>query len=253
MKNKLLCLIAIALLSAIMVGTATAQPAEIYNGTVKLNDGNFTFVPSNNPSNSYQIGSLTDLGALDTASKDKTSGFTYNASDAYYQYYGSFYITDISGIGNTYDQDTMTGTSWFIYVNDTLVPLGLSQNAVSDGSQVAFLYCPYYLTEDYQTVIDKENATYAVDIGVKEDPIADIENLKGYINNLDAPQPTKCILNASLDSVTYSLDHGRDQIAIAKLKVFKNIVERQKNRGNLTPEAAQYLKDKADHIIALIR
>lgn len=250
MKNKLICLIAIALLSAIMVGTATAQPAEIFNGTVKLNDGNFTFVPSNNPSHSYQVGSLTDLGALDTASKN---GFTYNASDAYYQYYQSFYTTDISGIGNTYDQDTMTGTSWFIYVNDTLAPLGLSKNAVSDGSHVAFLYCPYSLTEDYQTVIDKENATYAVDIGVKEDPIADIENLKGYINNLDAPQPTKCILKGSLDTVTYSLNHDRDQLAITELNIFKNIVERQKNRGNLTPEAAQYMKDKADHIIDLIQ
>ncbi len=250
MKKKLIGLIAIALLSAIIIGTAAAQPAEIYNGTVMLEDGTFTFVPSNNLSNSYQVETLTDHGALDAASKDETSGFTYNASDAYYEDYGSFYITDIDGIADNYG----ASTSWFIYINGEIAPLGLSQNVIKDGDQVTFLYAPYTYTQNWDVVVDKANASYIVDIGVKEEnAFTAIENLQGYIKNLNAPPLTKCILTASLDSVVYSLENGRDQIAIVKLQCFKNIVERQENRGNLSPGEAEYIIDKTDHIIELIQ
>jgi len=250
MKNKLIGLLAITLLSAIVIGTAAAQPAAIFNGTVTLEDGTFTFIPSNNPSNSYQVETLTDHGALDAASKDKNSGFKYNASDAYYGDYGSFYLTDIDGIANNYG----ASTSWFIYINGETAPLGLSQNIVKDGDQVTFLYAPYTYTQNWDVVVDKANASYVVDIGVKEETsFTAIENLKGYIQNLNVPPLTKCIFTASLDSVVYSLENGRNQIAIVKLQCFKNIVERQENRGNLSPGESEYITGKADHIIGLIQ
>lgn len=250
MRNKILGIFIIALLSAIMVGTAAAQPAEIFNGTVTLDDGTFTFIPSNNPSNSYQVETLTDHGALDAASKDETSGFTYNASDAYYADYGSFFLTDIDGIADNYGAKT----SWFIYINGEIAPLGLSQNVIKDGDQVTFLYAPYTYTQNWDVVVDKANASYIADIGVKEETtFTAIENLQGYIQNLDVPPLTKCILTASLDSVIYSLENGRDQIAIAKLQFFKNIVQKQEERGNLSPGEAEYIIGKTDHIIELIQ
>jgi hypothetical protein len=249
MKNKIIGIFVIALLSAIIVGTAAAQPAEIFNGTVTLEDGTFTFVPSNNLSNSYQVETLTDHGALDAASKSETSGFTYNASDAYYATYHSFYLTDINGI----EDDSFASTSWFVYINGELAPLGLSQNVVNDSDQVTFLYAPYTLTENWDVVVDKANATYVVDMKVKvEDAFTAIEDLQGYIENLNAPPLTKCILKATLDSVIYSLENGRDQIAIAKLRCFKNIIQIQEDRGHLSHEAAVYIINKTDNIIGLI-
>ena len=249
MKNKITCIVLIALLSAIMIGTAAAQPAEIFNGTVTLEDGTFTFVPSNDPSNSYQVENLTDHGALDAASNDETSGFTYNASDEYYEDYGSFYLTDINGVQDNYG----ASTSWFVYINGELAPLGLSQNVIKDDDQVTFMYAPYEYTANEVTV-DTANASYIVDIKVEvEDALTSIEDLQGYIDNLDTPPLTKCILTASLDGVVYSLENGRDQIAIFKLQCFKNIVQRQENWGNLSPEEADYIINEADHIIELIQ
>jgi len=74
-----------------------------------------------------------------------------------------------------------------------------------------------------------------------------------YIDNLDTPPLTKCILTASLESVVYSLENDRDQIAIIKLQCFKNIVQRQENRCNLSSEEAEYIINEADHIIELIQ
>lgn len=250
MKNKITGIVVIALLSAIMIGTASAQPAEIFNGTVKLENGTFTFVPSNNLSASYQVENLTDHGALDAASHDETSGFTYNASDEYYWNYGSFFITDIDGVQDNYG----ASTSWFVYINGELAPLGLSQNVITDGDQVTFLYAPYEYTDDWEIVVDTANASYIVDIKVEvEDALTSIEDLQGYIDNLDTPPLTKCILTASLDGVVYSLENGRDHIAIFKLQCFKNIVQRQENWGNLSPEEADYIINEADHIIELIQ
>ncbi|AAM07648.1 DUF4430 domain-containing protein [Methanosarcina acetivorans] len=250
MKNKITGVVIIAFLSAIMIGTVAAQPAEIFNGTVTLEDGTFTFIPSNNLSGSYQVEVQTDHGALEAASNDETSGFTYNASDEYYEDYGSFYLTDINGV----EDDPVASTSWFIYINDELAPLGLSQNVIEDEDQVTFLYSPYEITENWEIVVDTANASYIVDIGVEvEDALTSIEDLQEHIDSLAAPPLTKCILIASLDSVIYSLENGRDQIAIFKLQCFKNIVQRQEYRGNLSHEEAEYIIDEADHIIELIQ
>lgn len=97
MKTTIMISIAVvALLSAMMVGVAAADPTEIFDENAKLEAGTFTFVPSNNPTVSYQVDTLTDHGALDAASNDEYDGFTYNASDAYYGYFGSFFLTDIN-------------------------------------------------------------------------------------------------------------------------------------------------------------
>jgi hypothetical protein len=221
----------------------------IFDGTVTLEEGTFTFVPSNNPSNSYEVENLTDMGALDAASNQ--DGFTYNASDEYYEYYGSFYLTDINGITDDY----VANTSWFIYVNGEVASLGLSQNVVEDGDQVTFLYAPYeVIEEEPYMIVDTANATYVVDIAVQvEDVYATIDDLKGYIESLDAPQWTKCILNARLDGVIYSLERGREQITIIQLRSFKRAVERQEIWGNLSPEETDYIISEANRIIEMIQ
>ncbi len=66
MKTKMIISIAVvAFLSAMMVGVAAAEPTEIFDGDAKLEAGAFTSVPSNNPTVSYQVDTLTDHGALD--------------------------------------------------------------------------------------------------------------------------------------------------------------------------------------------
>jgi hypothetical protein len=221
----------------------------IFDGSVTLEDGTFTFVPSNNASNSYEVENLTDMGALNTASNE--GGFTYNASDEYYQNFSSFYLTDINGITD----DAGASTAWFIYVNDELAPLGLSQNVVEDGDQVTFLYAPYeYIAEEPYIIVDTANATYSVDIAVEvEDVYTAIDDLKEYIDSLDAPQCTKCILNLRLDGVIHSLERGREQIAIIKLRSFKRAVERHERWDNLSPEEADYIINEADRIIDTIQ
>jgi hypothetical protein len=195
---------------------------------------------------------MTDLGALDVASDE--GGFTFNASDEYYydpDYGGSFFLTDIEGIEN----DAMAYTSWFIYVDGELAPLGLGQNLVEDGDQVTFLYAPYtYIAEDPYIEVDLEHTKHIVNIDVEViDTYTAIENLQDYINSLDAPQYTKCILTCRLDGVVHSLEHGRDQIAIIKLNSFIRAVERHESWGNLSSEEADYIIGAAEDIIELIQ
>jgi hypothetical protein len=226
------------------------EPTTIYSGTVTLEEGIFTFVPSNNASNSYQIEALTDLGALDAASD--AGAFTYSVSDEWYADYGSFMLTDINGI----EDDYTTSTAWFIYVNDELAPLGLSENIIADGDTVTFLYAPYEYDENWDVTVDTANADYIVDINVVVEvanALDSIDDLKVYINSLDAPDCTKCILTIRLDGVIYSLEHDRNQMAILKLNSFKRAVERHEDWGNLSSEEADYIIAEANDIIEIIQ
>nr|WP_321498722.1 DUF4430 domain-containing protein [uncultured Methanolobus sp.] len=226
------------------------EPTIIYDGTVTLEEGTFTFIPSNNASNSYQIEVLTDLGALVAASD--AGSFTYGVSDEWYADYGSFYLTDINGI----EDDYSASTAWFIYINDELAPLGLSQNIVADGDNLTFLYASYEYDENWNVIVDTENPVYVVGINVVVEvanAIDSINDLKEYINSLDAPDCTKCILNIRLDGVIYSLEHDRNQMAIIKLQSFKIAVERHESWGNLTSEEADYIIGEANDIIEIIQ
>ena len=252
MKTKIIqSILMVTLLSVMMVGTVAAEPTVIFDGSVGLSDGTFTFIPSNNLTASYEIETMTDHGALDAAS-NVGSGFTYNASDAYYfdpYYGGSFFLLDINGIENDYE----ASTSWFIYVNDEIAPLGLSQNIIEVGDQVTFLYAPYAYNEYWEVIVDETNATYIVDVEVRSaDAISNIEDLQDYIDALDAPHCTKVILDARLNGVIFSLEHDRDCMAIMKLRMFSRAVERQEFLGNLTSAEADCLTDEADYIIGLI-
>ena len=160
----------VALFSVMMIGSATADPTAIFDGSIGLYDGTFTFVPSNNASNSYDVDLMTAMGALDAASKGMGEGFTYNASDEYYYSMDphSFLLESINGIENDWDELTYTGTSWFIYVNGEMTDYGLSLNDIEIGDHVTYLYAPYEFSPTWETIVDTENATYIVDIYVEE-------------------------------------------------------------------------------------
>lgn len=247
-RETMISILLFALISAIMVSAASADPTVIFDGSVALEEGTFTFVPYDNPTESYEVETMTDLGALDAASN--MGGFTYNASDAYYYYFYSFTLDDIEGIQN----DWINQASWFIYINEELAPEGLSLNNVVVGDEVVFLYAPYELTPEWETIVDTANATHTVKIDVRSsDAVSNIEDLQGYIDGMDAPEFTKCILNTRLDGAIYSLSQGRNNIAVLKLQSFKNAVERHEAWGNLGSEDAEYLTDEADYIIGLIQ
>ena len=101
--------------------------------------------------------------------------------------------------------------------------------------------------------MDTANASYVTDIRVEvENALASIEDLQGYIDNLNTPSLTKFTLTAALKVCLFT-GKCRDQIAIIKLQCFKNIVQRQENRGNLSSEEAEYIINEADHVIELIQ
>jgi hypothetical protein len=123
----------VALLSAMMIGTAAAEPTAIFDGSIGLYDGTFTFVPGNDPSANYSVDMMTAMGALDAASNGIGGGFEYNATDTYYHVYGSFLLESINDIENEWDTQTNSGTSWFIYVNDELTEYGIPLNDIEIG------------------------------------------------------------------------------------------------------------------------
>ncbi|WP_067048345.1 outer membrane protein assembly factor BamB family protein [Methanofollis ethanolicus] len=139
---------------------ASSGPTVIWKGSVALSDTTFTFVPSNNASASHEINRTTDLGALDTAAK--AGRFTFNASDADYTSYGSFYLEDINSIANE-DWTQPNAKSWSIFVNGVATPAGLGGNDLVDGDRLTFYYCPFNSTT-YAPLIDE--AAYVVDINV---------------------------------------------------------------------------------------
>jgi len=137
------------------------EPVVIYDGSVNVVEGaTFTFVPSNNASASYTINRTTDLGALDVAATD--GGFTFNASDAWYDDYGSFLLEDVNGIAND-DWTVPNAHSWALYLNGAPAPVGLGGNDLSDGDRLTFYYCPSDPVT-YAYLIDQ--ATYIVEIDV---------------------------------------------------------------------------------------
>lgn len=250
-SNKILNMTILMLLCICLVGVVSAEPVKIFDGTVTLEDGTFTFVPYNNLSNSYPIENMTDFGALNTASH--VGDFTYNVTDQYYQKYGSFFLDDINNITNVYDFTTQSGSSWFIYVNNNLTSVGLGQNIVKDGDNVQFIYAPYTIDENWNTIIDKTNATHEVDIDVnKATEYTLINDLQDYIDSSSAPQIVKCALNTRLESIEYSLEHGNENIAKMKLRMFINAVNRNKQLGLITNSEAQYMINKANQIINYI-
>ncbi|MDD4248590.1 MAG: fasciclin domain-containing protein [Methanosarcina sp.] len=136
----------------------------LYNNTVVLTEGNFTFVPSNNFSASYEISNSTDLGAL------YATGLDFNVSDrgkmagndSGNMTEKSLILESIEG----YQNNNETMEKWFTLINEVQVPDDIGMNQVSDGDEVKFLYT---LEEGGEPVLAE--AKYAVMIKVaKEAP-----------------------------------------------------------------------------------
>ncbi len=149
-----------AILVVLLAGPATAAPVEIFNDTITLPHGAFTFMPCNNPAEDYAWRNTTDLGALDMAST--TGGFEYNASDTWYDSYGSFFLESIGGVENEPYQAGIS-KSWSIFLNGNGAPQGLGLNRLHDNDVVSFYFCP---TNAITWEPEIENATYTVHITV---------------------------------------------------------------------------------------
>ncbi|WP_235283555.1 MULTISPECIES: fasciclin domain-containing protein, partial [unclassified Methanosarcina] len=141
---------------------------ELYNDTVVLKEGNFTFVPSNNASASYEISNFTDLGALYATGLDfkvtdlgKMAGeMNGNMPEK------TFVLESIEG----YQNNNETREKWFILINGVQATADISMNPVSAGDTVSFLYA---LEEGGEPVLGE--AKYLVKIGIStEAQIPDI-------------------------------------------------------------------------------
>ncbi|MFY1111809.1 MAG: fasciclin domain-containing protein, partial [Methanosarcinaceae archaeon] len=124
-----------------------------FDDDVVLIPGNFTFVPSNNETASYELDNFTDIGALNA------SELSFNASDEEFNETGAFILESIDGIEN----NATRGEFWFIFINDELAPEDFGLNTVNIGDNVKFLYT---LDEGGDPVI--EEASYEVNITIVE-------------------------------------------------------------------------------------
>lgn len=149
------------ILVMLSITPATALPVEIFNDTISLPHGAFTFVPGNDLTASYAWKNATDLGALTVASTK--GGFDFEALDTYYELYGSFFLESINGTINE-PWNPGISKSWSIYINGNPAPLGLGLNRLGDKDVVSFYFCPTNATT-WQPEID--NASYTVNITVE--------------------------------------------------------------------------------------
>ncbi|WP_410510269.1 fasciclin domain-containing protein [Methanosarcina hadiensis] len=145
---------------------AVSGPIELYDDTVNLTAGDFTFTPEND-TQTYTIDNLTDFGALNAAGLDfnvsvmqnmtgnVTDNMTGNATDNMSDV--SFVLEGMENINNS----NTTGEMWFIYINGEPAEENLGMNPVSDGDNLSF----WYTTEEGgEAAIG--NATYVANITV---------------------------------------------------------------------------------------
>ena len=100
----------------------------LYKTSVSLYPGNFTVSVG---ANSYSVGNLTALGALDSASKKE--GFSYEVSDSYYDSFGLL-VTSIAGVKN------QGFAGWMYQVNDVVPSVAADRCAVKNGDVVWWYY-----------------------------------------------------------------------------------------------------------------
>ncbi|AKB36394.1 hypothetical protein MSSAC_1804 [Methanosarcina siciliae C2J] len=150
----------------------------LYNDTVNLAEGNFTFMPAN-ATQPYTIGNLTDFGALyatgldlnvslmqnmadGNATENMTDGnMTGNVTENMTENMTnvSFVLEGIEGIEN----NNTTGEMWFLCINGEPAEADFGMNPVSAGDNLSF----WYTTEEGGEAAI-ENATYVVNITVSE-------------------------------------------------------------------------------------
>lgn len=163
----------------------------LYNNTVNLTRGNFTFRPESS-TQTYQVDNLTGLGALNatglnfTASlmQDMTGNMTGNMTP-------SFSLQSVEGIRN----NNITGEMWFIYINGAPAEDNLGMNNVTDGDNLSFWY-----TTEMGGEAAIENATYVVNVTVSAEKRSDLiqkaetqQNLSIFVNAVEAANLTETL------------------------------------------------------------
>lgn len=148
-----------------MTGNISVGPTVLYNNTVNLTEGNFTFTPEDS-TQSYQADNFTDIGALNA------TGLQYNVSLLQDENMTDISVLEgIEGIRN----NITTGEIWFLYMNGELAEENFGTNPVAEGDNLSFWYT---VEEDGEAAI--ENATYLVNITVaREEGIAPGGNQTG--------------------------------------------------------------------------
>jgi uncharacterized surface protein with fasciclin (FAS1) repeats/Flp pilus assembly pilin Flp len=147
---------------------------ELYNDTVNLTIGNFTFIPANS-TQSYNVSNLTDFGALYATGLDfnvSVQNATGNVSDNFSNV--SFTLEGIEGIEN----NNTTGEMWFTYINGEPAEENFGLNNVSDEDKISFWYTT---EEDGAAAI--ENATYVANVSVSVEGIKPGNNLTVLYND----------------------------------------------------------------------
>jgi len=173
----------------------------LYNDTVNLAEGNFTFMPEN-ATRTYTIGNFTDFGALyatgldlkvslmqnmteEDMAENETEDMAENETEAMPENETEDMaeneteampenetegttdnMTNVSfvleGIEGIENNNT-TGEMWYLYINGEPAESDFGMNPVSDGDKLSF----WYTTEDAGKALI-ENATYVVNITVSE-------------------------------------------------------------------------------------
>jgi hypothetical protein len=133
----------------------------IWNGTVDLELGNFTFCASNPPYNCYTYSWMTDVGAFYAASQT-APGFTYFVNDSWYLL-GSFYVEEIDNIPNY-----TNSSAWFMFINDTYCEYGFghANNTMNEGDTLKWYYAPFTYDQYWNVEVDLQNATHYIGIYV---------------------------------------------------------------------------------------
>lgn len=188
-------------------GEGAPGPETIFDGTVSLTNATFTFVPSNDASASYEVDRTTDLGALDTAAD--LGGFTFNASDAWYDSYGSFSLESINGIANE-DWTKPGARSWSIFINNQLAPMGLGGNTLNDGDLLEFFYCPVNETT-YAPLTDEADAVVRIRASMADTTLSALTLTDGSRGRSVHANVTASAVNGGWDVVVVSGTDGNGE------------------------------------------
>ncbi len=182
-------------------------PTEIYDGTVVLNAGTFSWTDSNGAT--YDISWQTPHGALQAAAAD--GGFTYVG--AWKDSKNTALLNDIFADDTWYNFSKDDGLGWNYQVNGAYVNYysdvtGISNYAdLADGDVVTYYYGP----KDDTTI---DNATVLITIDVNFGGAIPTEIYDGTVNLADDTFPWTDSNGATYD-ISWQTPHGALQAAAA--------------------------------------
>ncbi|AKB79067.1 hypothetical protein MSHOH_2584 [Methanosarcina horonobensis HB-1 = JCM 15518] len=159
---------------------AVEGPIELYNDTVDLTEGNFTFTPENSMQ-TYTVDNFTDIGALNV------TGLQYNVSVQGVNLTNMTNMSVLEGIEGIRNNNE-TGIMWFVYINGTRAEEDFGMNPVSNGTNLNF----WYTTEENGEAAI-ENATYVANVTVA---------IEEEIGPESGPEPEQNLTELYNDSVS---------------------------------------------------